>query len=398
MIKVDNSVKVDNYSNISKDITNITPNDALNMFKEGNVNLSSVKISDKGVVTFNDKSGNSYRTELSKEQIKGLEQKISNQNTKTFESSNVVGKNKLDIVPNKEGTAKKTVNLFDDKSEDKKDKELNINPSKNDDNKWNFKFYFGYNRTKYFDTDMHLKSSRLDVTVKDFSFKERTSSDFYNPKTWESAQDAFRWIDEPTNSFILNAENKNNVLYFTAFHPKFLKQDFQEKHVTGTVDGVQVDKVMPINEKFDGYNNQPGEMHLTRFESTHKQMDWQVGYGRNITLLENEKAGKLVYTPSVHVGVTSGKHVDVYVKENEYWDFDNYEDKTRIQGANVGIGNRLMYEKGKVSVFAENRMNFSHLEHQFMDGKAEYNMKYMNTTFGVGFKLFETKPKSKPVE
>jgi len=238
----------------------------------------------------------------------------------------------------------------------------------------------------------------MDVTIKDFEFKERTSASFYNPKTWQQFQDGFRWIDEPTNSFIFNAEKGNNVFYVTAFHPKFLKEDFQDKHVTGTVDGVAVDQVMPINENFDGYNNQPGEMHLTRFENTHMQMDWQVGYGRNITLLDANKYGKLVYTPSVHAGVTTGQHLDVYVKEGEYWEFNDYKDKSRVQGANVSVGNRLKYEVGKFNTFVENRFNFSHLEHPFMEpgGKASYNMMYTNTTFGIGYQFYQTKPKNKP--
>lgn len=392
MVRIDNNIKIDNIK--EKDIINVSPEQALKIIQEKNANMSSLKISDKGVITFSDNKGNSYRAELSKEEIQILEKEIKKVDLITNNSNIAPNIDNINLIKNKQGSAQNTVNLFDEKIEVKKE----INSNKSDDNKWSFKFQFGYNRTKYFDTDMHLKSSRLDVTVKDFSFKERTSSDFYNPKNWEGFQDAFRWIDEPTNSFILNAENKNNVLYFTAFHPKFLKQDYQEKHVTGTVDGVQVDKVMPINEEFDGYNNQQGEMHLVRFESTHKQMDWQVGYGRNITLLETQKAGKLVYTPSVHVGVTSGKHLDVYLKPNEYWEFNDYEDKTRIQGANFSIGNRLMYEYGKFNAFVENRFNFSHLEHQFMDGKAEYNMKYTNTTFGVGMKIFETKGKPKITE
>ncbi|MFN8578640.1 MAG: hypothetical protein U0354_17570 [Candidatus Sericytochromatia bacterium] len=390
-MKIDNNIKINNLN--EKDTINISSEQVMSMLKDKSINKESLKISNNNIVLFEDNKGNSYRAELTKEQVQLLQKELNNEPIIINSDKAIIKNDNISIIQNKQGSAQKSINLFEEPLDNK-----NINNKKDaqkDDNKWDFKFQFGYNRTKYFDTEMHLKSSRLDVTVKDFSFKERTSSDFYNPKNWEGFQDAFRWIDEPTNSFILNAENKNNVLYFTAFHPKFLKQDYQEKPVTGTVDGVQVDKVMPINEEFDGYNNQPGEMHLVRFESTHKQMDWQVGYGRNITLLETQKAGKLVYTPSVHVGVTTGKHLDVYLKPNEYWEFNDYEDKTRIQGANFSVGNRLMYEYGRFNAFVENRFNFSHLEHQFMDGKAEYNMKYTNTTFGVGMKIFETKGKPK---
>jgi hypothetical protein len=297
------------------------------------------------------------------------------------------------------GSALTHANLFDDgsknKANDLSDKPIELKSQDKGGDTWKFNFRMGFNRTKYSDTDMHLKSSRVDATIKNFSFQERTSSDFYNPKNWQQPMDAFRWIDEPTNSFTFSAEKNNNEFSLTAFHPKFLKQPYETKQVTGTVDGIAVDKVMPINEEFDGYNDKPGEMHLTRFESTHMQMDWQLGYGRNITLVDGKKYGKLVYTPSIYAGLTSGKHYDVYVKPGAYWDFDDAEDKMKIQGANIAVGNKIKYEYGRANIFVENKFTWSHLKHQFMDGTAEYNMKYNATTFGLGYKLFETKPKPK---
>lgn len=264
---------------------------------------------------------------------------------------------------------------------------------KTGDDQWKLNLSMGYNRTKYFDTDVHLKSSRVDVTVKDFSFKERTSAEYFNPKTWEGIQDCMRWLDEPTNSFTFSATKNKNVFSLTAFHPKFLKEEYETKHVTGTIDGVSVDQMMPINEPFDGYNDQPGQMHLTRFENTYRQMDWQLGYGRDITLLDTEKAGKVVYRPSVYAGISYGYHVDVYNKPNEYWQYDQNQSKFEIQGGNVSLGNRLSYEYGRANIFAENKFTFSHLEHTFMDGRAEYNMKYNATTVGVGYQINKTKKK-----
>jgi hypothetical protein len=151
--------------------------------------------------------------------------------------------------------------------------------------------------------------------------------------------------------------------------------------------------MMPINEPFDGYNDQPGQMHLTRFENTYRQMDLQLGYGRDITVADTHKYGKLVYTPSIYAGVSAGYHLDVYNKPGAYWDYDDHQDPLKIQGANVAVGNKVRYEYGRANIFVENKFTFSHFKHQFMDGTAEYNMKYNATTFGLGFQLNKNRPK-----
>jgi hypothetical protein len=392
---INNSLKANTDSASLKNVPAISGEAALQLLKEDRINQETLQISNIGVATFQDKNGNSFRAELSKEQIADFQLNAKqNMCLDTQEKSTVENVSITSKMP--AGSAKAFTSIYE---------EDHINTSKpveikgtSKDGDWKFNFSMGFNRTKYADTDMHLKSSRVDATIKDFSFDERTSSDFYNPNNWEQPMDAFRWIDEPTNSFTFSAEKNNNVYSITAFHPKFLKHTYQDKHVTGTIDGVAVDKVMPINEEFDGYNDQPGQMHLTRFENTHMQMDWQLGYGRNITIADTHKYGKLVYTPSVYAGLTSGKHYDVYVKPGAYWDFDGSEDKMKIQGGNVAIGNKIKYEYGRVNVFVENKFTFSHLEHQFMDGTAKYNMKYNATTFGLGVNVFNIKAKAKPVE
>lgn len=86
---------------------------------------------------------------------------------------------------------------------------------------WKLRFYFGFSRTYYQPTDMKLESSRVNVTIKDFEFEERTSSEFYNPANWKEFQDAFRWIDEPTNTFRISLEKNNNEFFVSIYHPKF---------------------------------------------------------------------------------------------------------------------------------------------------------------------------------
>jgi hypothetical protein len=263
--------------------------------------------------------------------------------------------------------------------------------------KWKLRFNFGFARTTYFDTDMLLKSDRVDVIVRDFSFDERTTSSFYNPKNWEQPMDAFRWIDEPSNQFIVTAEKNKNVIYLTIFHPKYLKKNVQVKHITGTVDGVEVDKVMPLDEQFDGYNRQLGEMYLTRFENTHKQMTWQIGYGRRFTLYKSpDQKTEVRWTPHVHAGIMTGEHFTVYEKKDQYWEFDDYLDtKNPVQGAVFSVGHSLEVQRGKVSLFVDQKYNYSHVKHGFGSegGTAEYDFRFMPITFGIGIDLFNPNKK-----
>jgi hypothetical protein len=253
--------------------------------------------------------------------------------------------------------------------------------------KWNFSFEFAFNRTNYSPTTMELKSSRIDVTIKDFDIAERTSAGFYNPANWESAMDSLRWIDEPTNSFILTAEKNGHNIIITAFHPKFLKDDNFNKHVTGIVDGIPVDGIIDVNEEFDGYNNQLGEMFLVRFENTHMQMQWTVGYGYDFSILTSKIWGKLSIRPSIHVGIMTGENYSVYVKEGEYWEFDDNKDNYRIQGAVVAAGLRLNYKYKRFNIFVEGQLAHARLKHGFMDGTARYDLNYQYVTFGIGYQL-----------
>lgn len=263
------------------------------------------------------------------------------------------------------------------------------------DNKWNFSFHFGFSRTKYHNTDMRLKSSRIDVLIKDFEIDERTSAGFYNPTNWEKFGDAFRWIDEPTNHFIITAEKNNHSIILSIFHPKFLKKQYQNKHVIGTVDGVAVDDLIDINEEFDGYNNQVGEMYLVRFENTHMQMAWSVGYGYDIKLFNSEKAGALSIRPTVYIGAMTGQNYSVYVQEGEYWEFDDGKDKNRIQGLILTGGLRLNYRIKNFNFFVDGQYSRTHLNHGFMDGTAEYNLTYTPLTFGIGYTFDFSKNKKK---
>jgi hypothetical protein len=93
----------------------------------------------------------------------------------------------------------------------------------------------------------------------------------------------------------------------------------------------------------------------------------------------------------VDVGLTSGQNRTVYVKKDEYWEFDEKEDKHRIQGVNASVGHRIEYERGKVGLFVDQKVTASKLKHGSLDGTASYNMLYSPITFGLSFQIYQQK-------
>jgi hypothetical protein len=183
---------------------------------------------------------------------------------------------------------------------------LTVSKKDRDGDTWNVKFYFGYSRAKYFNSDVHLQSTRVNVDIKDMEWKERNSFEYFKRESLKGKGNTFRFIDEPTSTMMLTLEKGKNVFFISVFHLKYLKEQFQDKLVTGTLDGVSVNGVIPINEPFDGYNDQPGQMHLTRLENTYWQANIQTGYGRKFNLIGNEKTGILSFTPYVQGGIYIG--------------------------------------------------------------------------------------------
>lgn len=253
---------------------------------------------------------------------------------------------------------------------------------------WKFRLYFGMNRTKYYNSDVQIRSPNLNVDIKGLEWKERTSAAYYNPANWESFQNAFQWIDEPTNTFVLSATKNKHEFMLSAFHPKYLTREGQVKEVKGTVDGVAIDGTKPLLGDFEGGANQPGELYLTSIRNTHMQMDFQLGYGREFELFKTDKNSALVYRPAVYAGVMMGKTVSIY--EQEPGQHVEREDKVRIHGATAAIGNKLEYRfRDRVSAMVEYKVSGAMLNQKVFDGTVKYNMIYTPLHFGLGVKLYD---------
>ena len=119
-------------------------------------------------------------------------------------------------------------------------------------------------------------------------------------------------------------------------------------------------------------------------------MDWQIGYGRNITLF-NARSGKVVLQPHVAIGITTGKSQSTYVDSDG--NTMDYESNGEVQGINATLGARLSYEVGRFGFFTDESYTQSQLQHPFLDGNAYYDMRYFTNTLCVSFQLNKNKKK-----
>ena len=268
-------------------------------------------------------------------------------------------------------------------------------PNKNND-EWKLRFYLSHSFTSYYNTDIKFSSSRYNVEIKDYQWTERGSREFFQYKKWtEQGNNPLQMIDEPSNTFVLSIERNSHEFFLSVFHPKFLQNPEQVVYMKGTIDGVEVDGIYNINRPFDGYNQSPEEMELVRNENTNAEILLEIGYGYRFKLID-DKIGKISYVPSIGVGLSCGQNLVVVIKENEWWDYDNYKQKSEVQGFGGSITNRIEFntEKERFGIFYENKLSYYKKNHGFMDGNQKYHLKLIGNSVGVKFMIYNSKKSS----
>jgi len=268
-------------------------------------------------------------------------------------------------------------------------------PNKNND-EWKLRFYLSHSFTSYYNTDIKFSSSRYNVEIKDYQWTERGSREFFQYKKWtEQGNNPLQMIDEPSNTFALSIERNSHEFFLSVFHPKFLQNPEQVVYMKGTIDGVEVDGIYNINRPFDGYNQSPEEMELVRNENTNAEILLEIGYGYRFKLID-DKIGKISYVPSIGVGLSCGQNLVVVIKENEWWDYDNYKQKSEVQGFGGSITNRIEFntEKERFGIFYENKLSYYKQNHGFMDGNQKYHLKLIGNSVGVKFMINNSKKTS----
>ena len=275
-----------------------------------------------------------------------------------------------------------------------------------DGNKWKVKFYFGNSKTWYDKTDVTVKTSRIDAKITGAGIYERRSDQGLN---------FHNWIDEPTNDGTFTLTHGKNVFIFDSFHDKnvFVQGDqeavgyhYNENvHVKGVVDGVAIDKDTKLKGDF-GPNREmiPGNVYMVSWENAHKQMQFQLGYGREIDLIKSQGKPIVKFTPALMGGVYVGIKNSSYTKKGSGWEWDSYDsDKPKIMGTSVTASGKLEVSNrnDNFGAFVEGKYSVGHMKYDFLDGTAEHMQVYKSLTFGIEAKivpLIKIKSKNKDKE
>lgn len=260
---------------------------------------------------------------------------------------------------------------------------------------WALRLYFGNANTFYRPTDMRVQTSRLDITMHGVEGRQRNNYDYF--RFWDNGGllNCLQWIDEPTNNLKIVFDRNNNQFFLSVNHPKVVYINHtsqpnlnQSVLVNGTVDGVPINGYVNPNPQFDGYNTQPGELNITKHENSWMWMQYEVGYGYAIPLIQSQKAGRIVFTPQVQAGIVTGPTNSSIMQKGQYWEHDKYISKrSHLMGFTVTPAARLEWQSPhqKIGLFAEYRYSTSvgKLQYPFLDGKISHDLRYQSITFGI---------------
>lgn len=262
--------------------------------------------------------------------------------------------------------------------------------------KWKIKFYFSNAHTYYNKTTAKLNNSRMNVKISDLQPYERRSDSYYRFWEAENFSKALKWIDEPTNTFKISVERKNDEFFISIFHPKYVFSEggAPEKnnnvHVTGTFDGVNIDKNMALN------NENANSLNMIEWRNTHKLLQVELGYGKNIALAKSKGAPVLLYTPSVMAGVYISKECSSWVTpDGRVEDFSDGSNANNLKviGYSASVGNRLTLRnrKDNIGAFVEHKFSYGKNNHDLFDGKVKHDISYNSISFGIQFTILKIK-------
>ncbi len=249
-------------------------------------------------------------------------------------------------------------------------------PSPTPKDRWKIRLYASHSFTTYFNSDVKFDTSRYQVEIKDYEWAERGSRSYFNPKYWgEEGRNPFQFIDEPSNTFTLSIEKDGHEFFLTSFHPKYLQAQGQVKPMAGTIDGQQVNGVLPVP--------------FVENRNTYRQITLEAGYGHRFKLVDS-RYGNLTYVPSVSAGVMIGGNVS-RVRDPVTGEITpESQDAFRVQGLGGSLTNRLEFNtpKERFGVFYENKLSGFALKHGFEDGTQQYNLGFMGNSVGMKFMLY----------
>jgi hypothetical protein len=237
------------------------------------------------------------------------------------------------------------------------------------------------------------------------NFQKELLQIFYNPKNWKTLQDGLRWIDEPTNTVTLTFENEKNIFFLRAYHPKYIKENRQYSNdpdrpyrITGKINTLEVDEYMKLDPSYEDFQlGRDNQINLLGIQNSHFQMEFSLGYGKKIELMNLKKFGQLVMIPDFAFGVMVGNSRTTFRDTKDYWQYSTYEDGLKAHGVSLALSNKIEWSFPKFRIFGDVRYHYAKLKHSIdaNGGYAKYNLPVLATTIGIGINIWSGKKDKK---
>lgn len=250
-------------------------------------------------------------------------------------------------------------------------------------NDWKVRFSFGPTLTRYFNTDINIRNSRIKAVVKNAQIGERNSMESY--EVWKpylgSGGNPLQFIDEPSNTFLLSLENVSRqfAINLMVFHPKFLVVDGanlnQDVGLRGSIEGRPVNGPVNLSDIFQNY-------HVTKL---HFNVQLQL---EKLVLLAEGGYGSLRLAPGASVGAYFGySDVDYLDSKGES---HHYASPYGPIGAGISASTRLIYAFPQDLFSASLAYQLTHaaLSYPMMDGTASQGLNNQTITFSLGVKIY----------
>lgn len=250
------------------------------------------------------------------------------------------------------------------------------------DNGWNVSLSASHAfSSHYTNSSLHISTSRYNGTIDDYQWEARNQNEWMNPKTWFApGHNIGEVLHEPPNTYTLAFEKNNNILFVSSFHLKFAQDADQLKRFHGTIDGVPVDNVMPVD--------QTSGLDIVTNQNTFMSLEFEVGYAHRYVLHDMKKFGTLSYVPGIGIGVATG--ITHSAVRDGMGGYTEYNSKYGYEGFGGSLHNRIEWRlpSQRFGVFYDLKAACYFRQQPLLDGKQTFTQLYTSNNFGMTFMLY----------
>ncbi len=244
--------------------------------------------------------------------------------------------------------------------------------------------------THYANTNVHINTSRYNLTIDNYDWESRNQNEWMNPQTWFApGHNIGEVIHEPPNTYTLAWEKNNNILFVSSFHLKYLQGPDQMKRIHGTMDGVAVDHVAPIEKAYDPANPNSSGLDLIANQNTYMSLEFEAGYAHRFVLRDLGKFGTFSYVPGVGVGIATG--ITQSTMRDGQGGYYDYNSKYGYEGFGGSIHNKIEWRtpNDRFGIFYDYKAALYFRQQPLLDGKQTFTQTYTSNSFGMTFTLYD---------